>query len=319
MPKTTLIYNPLAGPTNLASTIKLVADTWQARGWETTIKPTRAAGHATELARQAAISGHELVFAIGGDGTLGEVANGLVGTQTAMAPLPAGTANSFAKELQMPLPNWLNHNKLLQTADSLARGRIHLMDLGYTYHSGGDGRYWLLWAGTGADGYLVDQLEPRPKWSKLLGIFGYFIQGLSVAPRFPAMKATVTIDGATFEDFFTLILVSNCRRYAGGELLLSPQAKLDDGLFEVWLFRGQGPMRVMSQLVQVKLGRLKDAAMIHGRYITIYTDPIFPCQTDGDKAGYTPLRCEIKPGALRLLVPGTASSDLFDKPGELLG
>lgn len=295
-----------------------MADTWQARGWETTIQPTQAAGHAAKLARQAAVSGHELVFAIGGDGTLGEVANGLVDTETAMAPLPAGTANSFAKELQMALPNWLNRNKLLQTADSLANGRIHHMDLGYTYQPGGNGRYWLLWAGTGADGYLVDQLEPRPKWSKLLGIFGYFIQGLSVAPRFPPMKATVTIDGVAFEDFFTLILVSNCRRYAGGELLLSPHAKLDDGLFEIWLFRGQGAGQVMRQLFQAKLGRLRDATMIHGRYITIHTHPIFPCQTDGDKAGHTPLRCEIKPRALRLLVPDTASPDLFDQPGETL-
>ena len=295
-----------------------MADTWQARGWATAIQPTQARGHAIELARQAAAAGDDLVFAVGGDGTLGEVANGLADTQTAMAPLPAGTANSFAKELQMPLPNWLNHSKLLETADSLANGRIHNMDLGYTYHPGGDGRYWLLWAGIGADGYLVDQLEPRPKWSKTLGIFGYFIQGLSVAPRFPAMKATVTIDGVTFEDYFTLILVSNCRRYAGGELLLSPQAKLDDGLFEVWLFQGQGPVRVISQLVQAKFGRLRNATMVQGRYITIYTDPIFPCQTDGDKAGYTPLRCEIKPGTLRLLVPDTASPELFDKPGEML-
>ena len=318
MPKTTLIYNPLAGPTNLASTIKLIADGWQARGWTTAIQATQSRGHATELARQAATAGDDLVFAVGGDGTLGEVANGLAGTQTTLAPLPAGTANSFAKELQMPIPNWLNHNKLLETADSLANGRIHHMDLGYTYHPGGDGRYWLLWAGTGADGYLVDQLEPRPKWSKALGLFGYFIQGLCVAPNFPTMQATVTVDGVAFEDYFTLILVSNCRRYAGGELLLSPQAQLDDGLFEVWLFQGQGPIQVISQLVRAKLGRLRDATMVHGRYITIYTDPIFPCQTDGDKAGHTPLRCEIKPGALRLLVPDTAASDLFDKPGQPL-
>ena len=270
------------------------------------------------MARQAAVTGHDLVFAIGGDGTLGEVANGLVGTQTAMAPLPAGTANSFAKELQMPLPNWINRNKLLETAVSLANGRIHHMDLGYTYHPGGDGRYWLLWAGTGADGYLVDQLEPRPKWSKSLGIFGYFLQGLSVASGFPPMKATVTIDDSTFEDYFTLILVSNCRLYGGGEVVLSPKAQLDDGLFEIWLFKGQGPAQVMKQMVQAKMDRFPDATMVNGRYISIYTDPIFPCQTDGDKAGHTPLRCEIKPSALRLLVPDTAPPNLFGKPGEPL-
>jgi YegS/Rv2252/BmrU family lipid kinase len=318
MPKTTLIYNPLAGPADLASTIKLVADIWQARGWETRIQPTQAPGHATELARQAAVSGYDLVFAVGGDGTLGEVANGLVGTDTAMAPLPAGTGNSFAKELQMKLPRpWARHN-LLETAVSLANGRIHHMDLGYTHLGDGNGRYWLLWAGTGADGFLVDQLEPRPKWSKKLGMVGYFIEGLSVAPKFPEMKAAVNIDGQVYENHFTLILISNCRLYAGGAIQLSPQAALDDGQFEVWLFCGRGVGQTLWQLLQAKRGIPHDAFMVNGRNITITTTPTFPCQTDGDRAGHTPLHCEIKPRALRLLVPDTAPIDLFNQPGQPL-
>lgn len=173
MLQATLIYNPLAGPVSLAATLDLVADFWRERGWEVTVRPTEAPGHATTLAQEAAAAGHRLVLAAGGDGTLGEVANGLVGAETALAPLPVGTANSFAKELRLPLPGLWTRYRLLQACEALAAGKVQQMDVGYQRpqpdsHEGDHGRYWLLWAGTGADGFVVNEVEPRPKWSKML-------------------------------------------------------------------------------------------------------------------------------------------------------
>jgi YegS/Rv2252/BmrU family lipid kinase len=261
------------------------------------------------------------VLAAGGDGTLGEVANGLAGTAAVLAPIPVGTANSFAKELQMPLPRSFSQGKLLQAANSLASGKVHKMDLGYSYDPDGGGRYWLLWAGTGADGFLVDQLEPRPKWSKKLGRFGYIAQSLIVAPRLPRMKARVTVDGQVVEGVFLLVVICNCRRYAGGEILLSPHARLDDGVLEIWFFHGAGMMKAIYYFLQAKRGRHLESPNItamKGRRITVHTDPVMPCQTDGDRAGDSPLQSEVRPGALRLLVPDTAPKDLFERPGENL-
>ncbi len=321
-----MIYNPLAGPTNLSATIELVAEYWQLRGWAVHLHATQAAGHATTLARQAAEAGHELVIAAGGDGTLGETANGLADTNTVMAPLPVGTANSFAKELGMPRPGLMNRQKLLEAADLLSAGRVQQMDLGFTYSAaqGGqfdeNGRFWMLWAGTGADGYLVNQLEPRPKWSKRLGPMGYALQALSLAPTLPDMHAQIAIDGQVYEDEYILVVISNCRMY-GGEVVLSPQAHLDDGLFEVWLFRGKGLAQTIRHITRVMRRehlRDSDALCVPGRSVTIHTQPTMPCQTDGDRAGYTPLRCEIRPGALRLLTPTSAPPDLFSKAGTPL-
>lgn len=295
----------------------LVADLWQARGWHVTIRPTQAPGHATELAQQAAVSGVQLVFAAGGDGTLGEVANGLAGTETIMAPLPVGTANSFARELHMPLPVLRGRHQLLKAADLLLNGRIQRMDLGYTTDGAGNGRYWLLWSGAGADGYLVEHIEPRPKWSKKLGRFGYMLQGIALTPNFPAVKAKVEIDGRTFEDHYLLALISNCRLYAGGGITISPQAKLDDGQFEVWLFQGKHIYKMFQYGALMKAGRRDYPGMelVYGRSITIHTTPTMPCQTDGELGGYTPLTCTLQPGALRLLVPASAPEDLFEQPG----
>lgn len=298
----------------------LVADLWQARGWHVTIQPTQAPGHATELAQEAAAAGSQLVFAAGGDGTLGDVANGLAGTETIMAPLPVGTANSFARELNMPLPLLRGKHQLLQAADLLLNGRIQRMDLGYTTNSEGSSRYWLLWSGAGADGYLVEHIEPRPKWSKKLGRFGYMLQGIALTVRYPTVKATIEIDGRTFDDHYLLVLVSNCRLYAGGGLTISPQAKLDDGLFEVWLFQGQQILKLFQYGALLKVGRRQFAGMemVHGRSITVNMNPTMPCQTDGELGGNTPTSCTLKPGALRLLVPASAPDDLFQQPGTPL-
>lgn len=287
------------------------------------MRPTEAAGHATVLAEEAAAAGHRLVLAAGGDGTLGEVANGLVDTETVLAPLPVGTANSFAKELRLPLPGLLARYRLLEVCRTLAAGRVQRMDVGYQRPQQGrnDGRYWLLWAGTGADGFVVNEVEPRPKWSKMLGPVGYALQGLTLAPRLPRMQAHVTVDGRSFTDEFALILISNCRLYAGGEVLLNPAAYLDDGRFEVWLFHGAGLGDVAYHLAQALRGRhLADrrVTMLPGECLTVETDPPLPCQTDGDKAGFTPFACEIKPRALSLLAPDTAPDDLFRRPGERL-
>lgn len=313
----TIIYNPLAGPADIATTIDRVADFWRGRDWTVDVQPTQYAGHAVALAREAADAGTRLVLAAGGDGTLGEVANGLAGTTTIMGPLPTGTGNSFGKELRMPRPNLIDHRALVEAAALLSSGRVYRMDLGRFER----GKHWLLWTGTGVDSYVVDRMEPRSKWSKRLGPVGYVAEAISIAPRFPPMEAVVTIDGHTFEDTFLLVLVTNCRRFAGGEVMLNPQGRLDDGLFEVFLFRGHGAATTFNYLWQVWRGHHADnpdITVVSGQRVQVQTDHTMPVHTDGDPAGHTPFTCYIEPAALRLLVPRTAPSGLFTGPGVSL-
>lgn len=293
---------------------------WQASGWQVHIHPTEAPGHATMLAQQAAAEQHRVVLAAGGDGTLGEAASGLVGSQTALGPLPTGTANSFGRELRMPLPHRLNHQNVLKAAELLLHGRIHAMDMGYTRNAQGAGHHWLLWTGVGTDGYMVDKIEPRPSWSKRMGKLGYFMQAFTAVPTIPHMTATVTVDGRSHSGEAVLVLVSNCRLY-GGQLFLNPAARLDDGLLDVWLFQGNGVLDIARYVVETRFVRhFQDSRLIHlqGRQIHIETTPAMCCQTDGDKAGQSPLDCEVRPSSLRLLTPPTAPDDLFIQPGEAL-
>ena len=312
-----LIYNPHAGYGTAELWIMRAADSWRRRGWRVDLRPTQHAEHATALARAAADAGVRLVFAAGGDGTLNEVANGLVHTDTIMAPLPVGTANSFAKELNMPLPDRLNPGRLIQAADALAAGRVQRMDIGFCAPD----RYWLLWASAGADSYVVDHIEPRTWLFKQFGPAGYAVKGFSLLPTFPGMKATVTIDDQTIFDEFVTITISNCRLFGGGELRLNPYARLDDGEFEVWLLRGRNWADALQHLWKVTLEIHIDdpnITVIRGRQVTVESEPIMPYQVDGEPIGETPLTCTIQPSALRLLVPNTAPRSLFTQPGEVL-
>ncbi len=310
----TLIYNPIAGPRDYAQVIQQAAELWRVYGWRVTVIPTEYAGHATRLAREAADAGQDVVLAAGGDGTLGQVANGLAESNTIMAPLPVGTGNSLAKELRMPRPGFFQWSRLLDTAELLLQGRVQAMDLAQL----STGQYWLLWAGAGADGYLVENIEPRPKHLKRLGAAGYLFQSLYIVRQMPKWNTYIEIDGRAITGNYLVMVLSNCRLFGGGELVLTPNAVLDDGKFELWLFRGQNMLFVYRYLLEIKL-RLHhydmDVELYTGSHVVINTDPIMPVHTDGEPGGRTPMVCEMRPGVLRLLVPSTAPAGLFGRPG----
>jgi len=312
-----LIYNPMAGFGEWERLIRAEAALWRDEGWHVTLQPTQRAGHARELAEAAASAGVGLVLAAGGDGTLNEAANGLAHSETVLALLPVGTANSFAKELRLPRPNWLNMAWLTETTYALMNGHIHRVDMGRC----ADGRRWLLWAGTGLDGFVVQRIEPRSPQFKRFGPAGYLFKALLTLPEFPGMHATVQVDEQTVDGDFVLVTAINCRLFAGGELLLNQRGVMDDGQIEVWCFRGQQWADIMRYTVQVGLSahtQNPNIERLSGQSVAIHTDAPMPYHLDGEPAGDTPFYCTVEPRALRLLVPDTAPSNMFQRAGEAL-
>jgi len=317
LPRLHIIFNPLAGPADLGHVVERTAGFWRNLGWETTVQATEYAGHAEELARQAAGRHALLVLSGGGDGTLRESANGLIGSRTILGILPMGTGNSFAKELHMPHPGLIDHRALEEASVLLAEGRVHEMDVGET----SDGRYWLLWAGTGLDGFLVSRMEPRSKLVKRLGPIGYAAQAIFLMPGFRGINATVLVDNEEIKGTFAMATVANCRRFAGGILQVNQDARLDDGQFEVWLVNRRNALGLIRLILAVLRGRHynhSDFAWLSGQQIRIETDPPAPVQVDGDPAGVTPFTCHVRAGALRILIPSTAPAGLFSQPGKTL-
>jgi diacylglycerol kinase family enzyme len=180
MRRASIVYNPFAR--NAPSRARLTKAAAAMDGdWEIDMLATEAPLHAVTLAREAAEAGSEVVFACGGDGTVNEVVNGLLGTTAAMGVLRGGTGNVFAKEVHVP-------RSITRALGVLRDGEEYRFDLGLA-----GGRHFILMSGAGFDGSVVRRVPTVPK--RLLGTTSYVLWGAAEALRFKGRPVDIAIDG----------------------------------------------------------------------------------------------------------------------------
>jgi YegS/Rv2252/BmrU family lipid kinase len=277
-------------------------------GWETSLETTTGPGHATELARSAAERGLDVVVACGGDGTVNEVANGLAGSATALAAVPGGTANVWAKEMRLP-------RDPSAAVRLLSDGEIRTVDLGRASAirgsaSGGGDRYFLLMAGVGFDAAIVRRVSGALK--RRLGAAAYLLQGLRCVLSHRAVAADLRADGKPQPDGLYWLLLGNTRSYAG-VLNITHQAKVDDGRLDLCLLQRGGLLRFVWLALWVLLRRHhRRAGVLYRKVESLEVrTPGLPVQVDGEYLTETPLRFEVVAGALRVVVPRGLRSPLF--------
>ncbi len=310
--KAHVIFNPTAGPRDVRRALQRVCAYLERRGWSVELRMTEKAGDGIALAYAAVQAGCDVVIAAGGDGTIGEVANGLVGTETAMGLLPVGTANVLAKQLGISTRALTKPQRLQETVAGMAEGTIRPVDVGQVLGQLDD-RYFLCWAGAGLDGLASTRMEPRSRFTKRLGVLPYAIAAAIVALDFQGVKTRIVLDDSVVQSHTLLVLACNIRQY-GGAFNLALDARMDDGLFDVFVFEGLGFFYTMRHLLKVFTHRhLQDPRVVYrqARRIEVQTEWSVPVQIDGDPIAATPLVLEVVPRALRLLVPPSAPSSLF--------
>lgn len=309
-----IIFNPTAGPRGeLRRDLVRVVDYLSERGWHVTMRATRKPGDATELARAAVAAHCKAVLVAGGDGTIHEAVNGLVGSDTAMGVLPVGTGNVWAKEIGLPTLTLTQPDRLLASARMLVDGEVRWVDVGRA-----GPHFFLNCAGVGFDSTVIAQIEPRTRTTKQLGLLAYLSAGIWIARDFGGVRSTIVIDDRTIRTRIIMVFVTNIR-YHSGLFKVTPEARVDDGLLDVRVFKGLGPAWVFRHLAGVFTHRhLRDPMVSHyqGRRVTIYTAEPFPTQLDGEPAGMTPISMEVVPRALRVLVPRAVPAGLFVHSGD---
>ena len=272
-----------------------------------TVAQTNRRGHATRLAQGAVNDGYDAVVCLGGDGTLNEVANGLAGSDTALAPLPGGSTNVFARTIGLPNDPIEATGALL---DGLANGHIERVGLGSV-----NGRYFLFHVGLGFDACVVSQVERRAGLKRYAGhplfIFSAFTSWFRHYDKSRPRFALSFGDGAPVESYFTIVMNTNPYTYLGSlPLDLLSEATLDRGLSTVTfrsfkfhtLLGGAGAafgigrdLRRRKQLdIRTDLASLSVEG--HGP---------FPYQVDGDYLGEIEhLELRHAPDVLNLVFPG---------------
>ncbi|HUM08342.1 MAG TPA: diacylglycerol kinase family protein [Acidocella sp.] len=237
-----IIFNPVAGRRRVA-VLWRVLDMLMHNGVQVEVVETEDAGHATELARAAACEGRGMVVAAGGDGTVAEVANGLIGSATALGVIPLGTANVLAKEYGLP-------SSPRAVANMLAYRRTRPLWPGIAKLPGRD-RVFVQMAGFGFDGAVVHGLPKLLKRAIGRGAYVWQCAWESLAYNFPTVR--LAIDGKPYEA--ASVVVSKGRLY-GGPYLLAPDAQPGAPGFQVVLFEHPGTLSALLSGAALPLGVL---------------------------------------------------------------
>lgn len=273
-----VIFNPVAGRRRAASLWK-VLDLLVENGVKVEVAETQHAGHATQLAKAGAAAGEVMVVAAGGDGTIAEVANGLIGTDVAIGVIPLGTANVLAKEYRLSTsPRGI--------ANTLAYKRTKLLWPGLARMNGRE-QIFVQMVGLGFDGAVVQGIQPLLK--RLIGRGAYVWQSVweSVAYGFPPLR--LDIDGVAHEA--ASVVVSKGRLY-GGPYMLAPDAHPEAPGFQVALFENPGTFPALLSGAALPLGllpRCPGVRILPARHVEFTASPNkIPAQADGDKLTATP-------------------------------
>jgi YegS/Rv2252/BmrU family lipid kinase len=300
-----LLYNPAAGRLSVRLFVRDLVKSLAASGWKVDVVETLNGSHATHASRQAAAEGYDTVFAVGGDGTAGQVTSGLMGSETALAVLPAGTTNIWAREQGMQPFGWRRWWALTENAGLLANAPVQRVDVGLC-----NGFPFLLWAGIGLDALVIHRVEPRRRLAKYFAVPQFAASIFWEGAFWNGMNLHVTADGRQVEGHFLLAVATNIRSYAGGMAVLSPEAMLDDGQMDLWLFGGQNLADALRQLFDLLSGRHVSSEQVRCLPFSaarIESEEPFSLQVDGEPAlGGRTAELSVRPRALKVLMPRRA-------------
>jgi YegS/Rv2252/BmrU family lipid kinase len=299
-----LIINPNADMGNAwrqATDLRAIAEEHGGADWAGTVYPT----HATELARQAALDGYEVVIAVGGDGTAHEVINGLMAVPAEKRPklgiVPMGSGNDFAHNLGVP-------DRPRDALKAALTGKTRKIDLALLEDEHGRKEYWDNTMNIGFGGSVNIYSHNLPV---VRGFLMYFVATLlTVIRRYDVMKAKVKADGNSWEQDIIMFGVCNGEREGGG-FITAPGAKFDDGLLnytQVEKVSRLTMFRLIPEFLKGSQGKFKQVKMGTAKSLEIEAPESFTIHIDGETfSGFNSnvhkLKISILPQALEVLAP----------------
>ncbi|HWS86160.1 MAG TPA: diacylglycerol kinase family protein [Pyrinomonadaceae bacterium] len=270
---------------------------------------TERPGEAVEIGEREARAGRPFVIACGGDGTISEVANGILRaeSETELGILPSGTGGDFRRTLDIP-------RRAADAARALREGSTRVMDAGrvtFTNERGEEGsRFFVNVASFGMGGDVIKRVKSREGLpagaARLLGgRLSFAAAALQAAATFEKPRVRVSLDGGR-ETHLTVanFCVANAR-YFGGGMKIAPDAKVDDGRFDVVAVGDVSALTVLANSYKLYLGThlgMQEVRHAHARRVRAESadGSVVKLEVDGELAGRLPAEFELLPGALRV-------------------
>jgi YegS/Rv2252/BmrU family lipid kinase len=257
---------------------------------ESTIEFTQNPGHATELAKGAVDQKLDFVFAVGGDGTVNEVAQGLLGSQVTMGILPRGSGNGLARHLSIPM----SFKKALEIIPLHRTQRIDTLSV--------NGKLSVNVSGIGFDGHVAGLFANKAK----RGLVGYAKLVLKEFLSFKSFEAKIRMNGTSFQSKSFIIALANSSQF-GNNARVAPQASVCDQLIDVCFIQKVPMLQAIGFARKMFSGRLDQSRfveIIKTNQVTIELDESISYHIDGEAmAGTDKFIVELKPASLKILVP----------------
>jgi YegS/Rv2252/BmrU family lipid kinase len=305
-----LVVNPRSGGGATGRTFAAMRGTIERALGKVEIAMTERPGHGIDLARQAAIAGHPLVIAVGGDGTIHEVVNGLMQARTGgygtkaetveLGIIGQGTGGDFRKSLGL-------EHRLDRYVEALASGKRRAIDVGKFFGGGKTAHYFVNILSVGMGGLVDRYVAQAPR---LLGgkaaYFGASLKALLNA-RLGTVRCTVTSSGKSEEHVIRSFMIAVCNgRFFGGGMKVAPMAELDDGAFEIVALGATSKLGFAMTSGSIYSGEhIQQAGTVHLRgqnvKLELVNDDaknVFLLDVDGEPMGGLPLEIEVVPRAL---------------------
>ena len=291
-----LISNPYAGRggDKRALEVTRFCDALNARGIELEVLHTTAQGEATTLTARAAERGASTIIISGGDGTINEALQGIVGTDVRLAIWPRGTANVLSRELGMPT----NQSKIVEM---IARARTKMIYPGCAIQEEtGERRYFFLMAGIGLDASVVKGVRAGLK--RRIGKAAFWYSGLEHLASWVPLQFEIEVEGQSLTATFAAIGKGSL--YGGG-LSVTPRARIDSPEFEICIMTTQSRLRYLRLLPSVVGGGLvkdlHDVRFIRTTRARVTGD--VAVQVDGELIGQPPMTFEVVPEPIEIIIP----------------
>lgn len=284
------IINPISGIYRKARVPRLIEEMFPKSEYDWLINFTEYRGHAIELAKKAADDGCDIVVAVGGDGSINEIANGIAGTDTALGILPLGSGNGLARHLAIPL-------MVRGALEVIKDGYIDKIDMGVA-----NGRYFHSNAGIGLVSSVAEQFSKH----KLRGLTSYAFAALKHYLPFKAQKVVLEVDGEKIERRTMFVVVSNSNQL-GYNFSLALDADLKDGQLDVVILNAVNKLTgfyyvFLSLIWRVDLA--KKVEFYRAKEVKIHHQEGALIQLDGDHHQWVgDLNIHIEPGILKVVVP----------------
>lgn len=268
MKKILFIINPIAGTKSKKEIPVLINSCLDGSLFDVSISETQYAGHGVALAKQAAVQGCDIVVAVGGDGTVNEIAQGLLHTETALAILPMGSGNGLARHLQIPMD-------LQKALTAFNKYQVSKMDTGKI-----NGQLFLCTSGLGFDAEISHHFAQQ----KSRGFYTYAKVASKSLFSYPAKEWRITVDGNDLKTEGILFTVANANQF-GNNVFIAPKALLQDGLLDLCVLKKVSLINiplVLKDLFTKNIHQSRFYTLKQAKKVVVYNNGQMKAHVDGE-------------------------------------